>query len=332
MKMRKRFSSPADYPGRDTLQSLPRTFLSVCLICGALLFSLALSAPSALAQEETKAAPKTQSGENLGEVGAKLANPLGELWSLQFNFETPKIFDGDVNTGNPRIGADVIFQPVLPLPLYGEGEAEWRLITRPIVPIIFSTPIPKGFDDFYNQGGMGDIQLPLLLSVPQKYAGHWIIGGGSVFLFPTATSDALGADQYALGPAVVVGYKTKKFTAVLFPNYFWKIGSSGQDENTPDISQGSLLYSLVLNLPDAWQVGTNPTITYNDRATSGNKWNVPVGLFVGKTIKIGKVPVNIRVGLEYSVVSEDAFGKRTAFRFQITPVIPSLIKNPIFGE
>jgi len=318
-------------------------FLAVCLICGTLLFGLALSAGTALAHEADPH-PHAEDSEvgdtkykhpehgSLGQIGAKLANPLGELWSLNFNFETPKFFDGVVNTGNPRIGADVIFQPVLPLPLYGEGAAEWRMITRPIIPIIFSQPIPKGPDDFYNQGGMGDIQLPLLLSVPQKYAGHWILGGGPVFLFPTATSDALGKDQYALGPAVVVGYKTKKFTAVLFPNYFWKIGSSGQDENTPDISQGSLLYAFNYNLPNAWQVGTNPTITYNDRAASGNKWNVPVGLYVGKTIKIGKTPVNIKVGLEYSVVSEDAFGKRTAFRFQITPVIPGLIKNPIFGK
>ena len=76
----------------------------------------------------------------------------------------------------------------------------------------------------------------------------------------------------------------------------------------------------------------NPTITYNDQADSKNKWNVPVGLFVGKTIKIGKMPVNIKAGLEYSVVSEDTFGKRTAFRFQITPVIPSLITDPIFGK
>jgi hypothetical protein len=72
--------------------------------------------------------------------------------------------------------------------------------------------------------------------------------------------------------------------------------------------------------------------TYNDKAKSGNKWNVPVGLFVGKTIKFGKMPVNIKAGLEYSVVSEDAFGKRAAFRFQITPVIRSLITEPIFGK
>ena len=102
--------------------------------------------------------------------------------------------------------------------------------------------------------------------------------------------------------------------------------------DTPDISRGSLLYSFTYNLPNAWQVGTNPTITYNDRATSGNKWNVPVGLFVGRTVSIGKTPVNIRVNAEYSVVSEDTFGKRFVLRFQITPVIPSLIKNPIFGK
>jgi hypothetical protein len=74
------------------------------------------------------------------------------------------------------------------------------------------------------------------------------------------------------------------------------------------------------------------SITSNDKANSGDKWNVPVGLFAGKTIKIGKMPVNIKAGLEDSVVSPEAFGQRSQFRFQITPVIPSLIKNPIFGK
>jgi len=171
-----------------------------------------------------------------------------------------------------------------------------------------------------------------MLAVPGKYAGQWILGAGPVFMFPTATNDALGADQWAMGPAVVVGYKTPKITAVLFPNYFWKLGSAGQDASTPDINQGSLLYMFNYMLADAWQIGTNPTITYNDQASSGNKWNVPVGLYVGKTIKVGKMPLNIKVGLEYSVVSPDDYGKRTAFRVQITPVVPSLIHDSIFGK
>jgi hypothetical protein len=191
------------------LQFRPRTLPLVCGICGALLFGLALLAESALAQEETKAAPKPQSGENLGEVGAKLANPLGSLWSLVFNFETPKFFDGNLNTtGDPKIGANVIFQPVLPIPLYGRGKEQWRLITRPVIPFIFSQPDPGGLsldtvnsrpelvglDDFDHKGGIGDIQLPALLALPGKYAGNWILGAGPVFLFPTATTDALGSN------------------------------------------------------------------------------------------------------------------------------------------
>jgi hypothetical protein len=290
----------------------------------------ALAPFNATAQE--KAAAGAPEHHDLGAVGAKLANPLSNLWSISMNFQMPQFYDGDVNTGDPELGANMIFQPVLPIPLFGEGDAEWRMITRPIIPLIFSQPIPRGQDDFYDKSGIGDIQLPALLSIPDKYAGKWILGGGPVFMFPSATTDALGADQWAMGPAVVVGYKAKNWTAVLFPNYFWKIGSSGQDSNTPNINQGTLLYSFTYKLANAWQVGTNPTITFNDQATGGNKWNVPVGLFVGKTIKIGKLPVNIKFAVEHSVVSEDDFGKRTQFRFEITPVVPGLIKNPIFGK
>ena len=343
MEMKKLSSPPAYCRVKDTLRSRQRNFLLICMICGALFFAITLSAGTALAHEvdphphaedsevgDTKA--KLPEQGSLGAVGHKLANPLAALWSLQMNFETPKFFDGDVNTGDPKVGADMIFQPVMPLPLYGTGDAQWRLITRPIIPLIFSEPIPTGFDEFDHKGGIGDIQLPLILSLPDKYAGKWILGAGPVGLFPTATDDDLGKDQWALGPAVVVGYKTKKLTAGLFPNYFWKVGSSGQDDDTPDISQGSLLYFINYMLPNAWQIGMNPTITYNDKADSGNKWNVPVGLYVGKTVKFGKMPLNIKAGLEYSVVSEDTFGKRVAFRFQITPVVQSLIKNPIFGK
>jgi hypothetical protein len=300
-------------------------------ICGTLLCSILLSPTTGQAQQGSTSAPTTQSGTNLGEVGAKLANPLADLWALSMSFNMPQFYDGDVNTDDPELGASLLFQPVMPIPLHGTGKDALRLITRPIIPLIFSTPIPEGFNDFDHIGGIGDIQLPLLLSVPERIAGNFILGAGPVWLFPSATNDDLGQDQWALGPAVVLGYKNKFLTAGIFPNYFWKIASSGQGRTTPDVSQGSLLYFLVFNLPDAWQIGMNPTITYNTKASSGNKWNVPVGLYASKTIKIGKTPVNIKAGLEYSVVSPDDFGQRAQIRFQITPVIPSLIKNPIFG-
>jgi hypothetical protein len=83
---------------------------------------------------------------------------------------------------------------------------------------------------------------------------------------------------------------------------------------------------------DAWQVGFDPTITYDDQATSGNRWNVPIGLYAGTTTRAGMLPINVKVGGEYSVVSQDLFGQRFRFRIQITPVIPSLIWNPVLGR
>ena len=175
----------------------------------------------------------------------------------------------------------------------------------------------------------------MLLTAPSsvtRLPKNLIFGVGTTLLFPTSTSDPLGDQQFAMGPAVIVGWKTPKFTSLLFPSYLFQIGDrSDRKSSTPDISRLSLLYSLIFNLPDAWQVGMNPTISYNHQETSGNKWNVPIGLFAAKTIKIGNTPLNLRAGIEYSVVSQDSFGKRAILRFQITPVIKSLIKKPIFG-
>ena len=269
---------------------------------------------------------------SLAEIGAKLADPTSNVWALQFNIQAPTFSDGDLNTGNPKMGGNVVFQPVLPFPLYGTGKNQWKMITRPVIPIIFAQQIPEGPDDFKHVGGFGDFELPLLVNPPVSMLGHWIFGAGPVFEFPSATNDALGANQYSIGPAVVVGYKTKKWTAALFPNYFFGVGStSDRTPNQLTTSKLSLLYAFTYNLPDAWQIGLNPTISYNNKASSGNKWDVPVGLFVAKTILLGRVPFKIQAGLEYSVVSPDSFGKRAEFRFVLTPVIPGLVRNPVFG-
>jgi hypothetical protein len=292
-------------------------------VCGAL--ALLATSPPAQAQAEPSA-------QHLGDIGNKLANPLADLWALSSSFNAPQFFDGNLNRGDPEVGGLMAFQPIMPIPLYGEGEDEWRMITRPVIPLVFSSPTPKGSNQFSHHGGIGDIQLPFLLAPSDRISGHFIVGAGPIFLFPSATSDDLGQQQWGMGPAVVLGYKTEKATFGVFPNYFWKIGSAGQDAGTPDLSQMSLLYFFNYRLPEAWQVGFNPTISYNDKASSGNRWNVPVGLYLGKTVKLGRLPVNIKVGGEYSVVSQDLFGQRFQFRFQITPVIPSLIGSPLLGR
>ena len=58
----------------------------------------------------------------------------------------------------------MVFQPVMPFKL----TKDWKMITRPSVPISFSEPVPKldgqGGIEFKDRGGLGDIALPLLFT------------------------------------------------------------------------------------------------------------------------------------------------------------------------
>ncbi len=317
----------------DPSRMMPATMVRIiCLSIVALLATPAWCHPPDHDHTHIKRQDSATGKGSLSEIGAKLSDPTSNLWQVSMSFQTLQFFDGDVNSGDPKLGSGFNLQPVLPFPLFGEGKDQWKLLTRPIIPIIFNAPTPNGLDVFKNRGGIGDIQLPLLLIPAKSLLGDFIFGAGPVFEFPTSTDDTLGNQQFAVGPAVVVGYHNKFLTAVLFPNYFFGYGErSDRKSSTPDTSKLSLLYSLNFNLPNAWQIGFNPTISYNDKALKGDKWNVPVGLYGGKTIKVGEMPVNIKFGIEYSVVSPDTFGREFQIRLQVTPVIPGLVQKPIFG-
>jgi hypothetical protein len=237
--------------------------------------------------------------------------------------------DGDVNAGDSKIGGAMIFQPILPVPLFGEGAKRWNFITRPTIPVLFSASVPTGLDNFDRRGGVGDIQVPTVIAPP---TGNWILGAGPAFLLPTSSDDAFGRDQWGIGPAGVVGYATPAATFGVFAQYYVGIGSTGDREpGLPDASYLNLLYFLSVNLANAWQFGFSPTITYDARATAGNRWNVPVGMMVAKTTLLGKLPVKFNFGLEYSVVSQDAYGERAKLVLEVIPVIPNLIRRPILG-
>ena len=262
---------------------------------------------------------------SLAEVGAKLSNPVSDVWALFTEFDLT-LSDGELNHGYQKVGGRMIFQPMLPLPLYGRGQKRWKLVTRPIIPILFSQPVPKAFDDFNNLGGIGSIQLPMMVSPP---TGKLLLAVGPTWMFPAANRSAFGQDQWGVGPAFITGYFSKKWIAGLFPQYTFGIGDPKDADKS--ISSLSALYFFVYNLPRAWQVGFNPTISYDKNAASNANKNIPVGLIVAKTTKFGKTPVKFQAGMEYSVVSQIPFGQRFQVKVNLIPVMPSLIKKPLLG-
>ncbi len=272
-----------------------------------------------------KAQGEAAEEQDMDEIGRKLANPVSDVWAMFTEFDLG-FNNGDAVRGDSnKTNFSVLFQPIMPINL----NDEYRLITRPTLPIVLSQAVPErnGLGGFDRKTGLGDTQLPMMLApkAPYEFAGGQIVGAlGPTFQFPTATDSRLGTKTWEIGPAGVLVYKTKEITAGVFPQYFWSYADRDGDQS--NTSHGQLLYFFFYNLPDAWQVGFNPTITYDDRAGSGDKWNVPIGLTVAKTTKIGNTPVKFQFGIEYSAWNEDTYGREVLFKFNIIPVI-----KPLFG-
>lgn len=152
--------------------------------------------------------------DDAGEIGAKLSNPVSDIWALFTEFDV-FFSEGNVNRGDAQAGSRAIFQPVLPFPLYGGDDDRWSLIARPNIPIVFSQPVPTGFDDYKHKAGLADIQLPMLVAPP---TGRWLLGAGPAWLFPTSTEHEFGRQQWGIGPSAVFGYMNKDVVAGVFPS------------------------------------------------------------------------------------------------------------------
>jgi hypothetical protein len=69
----------------------------------------------------------------------------------------------------------------------------------------------------------------------------------------------------------------------------------------------------------------SPNISIDWKA-AGDKVTLPIGLGIGRMIEIGKLPVNITVEVDYSVIHpNDKIGSRWDFRLYFTPVIPTFM-------
>jgi hypothetical protein len=275
-------------------------------------------------------------GSDAAAVGKALSNPVSDVWALFTEFDF-SFNEGDIPGGDGRWTYNTIFQPVMPIKL----TENWKLITRPTIPIIWSTPLPK-LDlapvpniDWGRKTGLGDTELPLIPAPNDglKWGPGELVGGvGPTFTIPTSTDDALGSQKWEVGVGAVAVYKTDKITLGAFPQYWWSVGNRKHGKERPKTSHGDFLYFFYYELGNAWQIGFNPTIAYNHEAPKKNRWNVPVGVTIAKTWKFGRLPVKFQLAGEYSVVNEDLYGKRWLIKLNVIPVIPDLIKKPLFGS
>lgn len=287
---------------------------------------LASSPISALATVDLNKASQADTKEDLQEVGKQLNNPVSSIWNIttQSNMTFLK---GELSPAY-RGQFTFNFQPVLPIPL----TSKWNLIPRPVIPLLTS-PYISGVNlrareaEWSRAGGLGDIAFVTMLSpnIPRA-----IIGFGPTFIFPTASNYNLGQGKVQIGPALALGFLTKHWVGLVFAQNWWSVAGTPRK---PPTNQMNLQYVLVRMLPGAWQIQTTPNILINWNADKlGNAVTFPLGIGVGRTFRVNPEmpPISMALEFQWMPVHPDDFGQRFNIRFTFKPVLPNLVKKPIF--
>jgi hypothetical protein len=231
---------------RNTTTGFMLGLLVALLLCGTRR-TLAQTAPPPPDNRAAENLPTE--AKSLTEVNKELSNPISSIWAIAFQQNTYWLNKPERNNVNLQ------FQPMLPISL----TENWNLITRPVAPLLNSTPYLNESENLHRVTGFGDTVLVSMLSPTDRLVGNWLLAAGPTFIFPTASNSRLGQNKWQLGPAGVFGYLGEKFIVGVFPQQWWSTGGPGS--NT--ISQLNAQYFASYFLPHGWSIGTSPNILVN---------------------------------------------------------------------
>jgi hypothetical protein len=238
---------------------------------------------------------------------AKLAqNPVGNLISLPFQNNT------NLNYGPLKKSQNILnIQPVIPI----EVSPEWNIITRTIVPVISQ---PALFEGDSRVNGIGPTQLSAFLS-PSEPKGAVIWGAGAIVQMPTTSDSALGSYRWGLGPTFVILHLERGDPWVygVLLNNVWSVG-----DGAGGAYNNFLMQPFVnRNFEGGLYLTSAPILTADWKATSSQRWTVPLGGGVGKIFHLGRLPVNTQISGYYNVVRPD-FGPNWQIRAQVQLMFP----------
>ena len=251
---------------------------------------------------------------SLEEVSRQLENPLTSLWSLTFQ-NNYSLSNGDAVSGTQDANT-FLFQPAMPIPL---GD-DLIFIARPVLPLVYGPELDPTSSDGVGRThtGLGDIQVMSMIGPSRITGGIW--GVGMTTKFPTASDDALGQGKYQAGPAAMYFHMGEQWTLGALVQHW---NSFAGDDDRRSTSETNIQYVARYKLPGAMSIGLGPTVKIDWNADSDNRLTLPIGLGLTKTIKVGGVPIKLRIEPQYSIIQPDDYGEEWNIRIQITPVIKS---------
>jgi hypothetical protein len=216
----------------------------------------------------------------------ELHNPLANLKEIFFQMDILPNVGPDKKT---EWGLSV--ESVYPFDIGND----WKLVTYSIIPMASQ---PGIFPGDGRTIGLGDSKFFGYFVPPNE--GKLIWGFGPALQAPTHTDNDLGNNEWALGPALIVGAQPGNWSLFgLFDN-IWSIAGSGETINAFNFQ-----YQAVYMLPKDWFLISNWIIEADWEATSSDRWTVPIGGGLGRQFNIGKQQFELYGQLGYNIVASD---------------------------
>jgi hypothetical protein len=283
---------------------------------------------------------------SIAQMSALMDNPLGNVAMLFNQYDS-------YTMENPENGKEAIqgnFMGIIQFPK--KLNDDWNLINR-IIYNVASAPIDvDDFNDFDpstlpgggTQPPANGLPAPITLfdgrttdwgdtyynalfspSKPIKMGdGKFLWGAGFDLGFPTAAEDVLGTGKYLAGPSALGLYMGSKWKVGALLQQYWDYAG---DDDRSDVNLTNLQYFIFYSLNETTSIGASPNILANwEQSGNDNKFTVPVGIGISKTIQMGKIPVRFGLEAYYSVIQpNDVLGSKWSWRFYVIPAAPSAL-------
>lgn len=261
-----------------------------------LIIILLLAACQAYTQDEEKA--KAQEGG-----AAQANNPLASMTALNFhNYYIPKLTDAPpeayLNTAWIR---------------FAKPLAKGRMLFRLSVPMS-TVALPDGMGSVKSENGLGDINAFLAYSFISKPTAT--VGVGPLVSAPTATADALGTGKWQGGLAFVA-FIAKSPVFQFGGLITWQASFAG-DENRGNTNLAAVQPFYFFQLGKGTYLRGAPIWAFD---IANEAYHIPLGLGIGKVVKVGSTVFNLFVEPQYSMLhhgTQPQFQVFTGINMQFT--------------
>ncbi len=275
------------------------------------------------------AADQPGSTVSLDEVAIQLINPISSVFRVENDFNYYS-YDGSLPGAGDQGNWNILIKPHFPISL-SNGK---NILIRLEIPIILTEPvfvsdavypaylIRQRTTTMSTDGAFVDQHSHLEdIGFDAAYGG--VSDNGFISMFgvagavPVSTDTSNSKHQLQLGPEIAFGKITSWGVVGAWLTHL--IDVVGEDSFDTNITSMKVFFAY--GLGNGWQIISNPVISYDWAADSGNRLFLPIGAGISKTTRIGNTPLKFSVELQKFVVSPDFFGPDLLLRFSLTPAI-----------